>query len=62
MPPSIIELLVSNYTDEGDVVYDPFMGSGTTALASVNTNRKWLGSEISEEYSQLIKDRLGVME
>ena len=62
MPSSIIELLVSNYTDEGDVVYDPFMGSGTTALASVNTNRKWLGSEISEEYSQLIKDRLGVLD
>jgi DNA modification methylase len=33
-------------TDEGDVVYDPFMGSGTTALACKQTNRRYIGSEI----------------
>ena len=35
-------------TDENDVVYDPFMGSGTTALACNQTNRRYIGSEIGD--------------
>ena len=58
MPVRIIELLVSNYTDEGDIVYDPFMGSGTTAVGSVNTGREWLGSELNKEYGQLMLNRM----
>ena len=57
MPVRIIELLVNNYTDKGDTVYDPFMGSGTTAEACVNTNRKWKGTEISKKYAQMTLDR-----
>ena len=57
MPVRIIELLVNNYTDKGDTVYDPFMGSGTTAEACVNTNRKWKGTEISKKYAQMTIDR-----
>jgi len=52
MPVRIIELLVNNYTDKDNIVYDPFMGSGTTAEACVNTNRQWMGSEINEEYAK----------
>jgi DNA modification methylase len=52
MPVRIIELLVKNYTDKDSIVYDPFMGSGTTAEACVNTNRQWIGSEINEEYAK----------
>ena len=52
MPVRIIELLVKNYTDKDSIVYDPFMGSGTTAEACVNTNRQWMGSEINEEYAK----------
>ena len=58
MPTRIVELLIKNYTDKGDTVYDPFMGSGTTAEACVNTGRQWLGSEINQKYSKLILDRL----
>jgi DNA modification methylase len=58
MPVRIIELLVKNYTDKDDIVYDPFMGSGTTAEACVNTNRQWIGSEINEEYAKESMERI----
>ena len=58
MPVKIIELLLTTYTDKGDVVYDPFMGSGTTAVACKNTDRKWVGSEINEEYAQMTIRRI----
>ena len=62
MPVRIIELLVSNYTDKGNVVYDPFMGSGTTAEACINTKRKWIGSEIDKEYCEIIEDRISYID
>jgi site-specific DNA-methyltransferase (adenine-specific) len=49
---------VLTWSVEGDVVYDPFMGSGTTAKAAVMTGRKWLGSEISQEYADIASERL----
>jgi site-specific DNA-methyltransferase (adenine-specific) len=60
MPVRIIELLIKNYTDKNNVVYDPFMGSGTTAEACLNTNREWLGSEIDEKYADLIQERMAL--
>ena len=60
MPVRVIELLVSNYTDKNDIVYDPFMGSGTTAEACENTRRRWIGSEIDEKYGELVKERMGL--
>lgn len=42
----------------GAVVYDPFMGSGTTALAAVLSDRQWFGSELSESYCRLAEYRL----
>lgn len=53
---------VLSWTVEGDVVYDPFMGSGTTAKACILTNRKYIGSEISPEYYKIILERLNVVE
>ena len=58
MPVRIIELLVSNYTDKDNIVYDPFMGSGTTAEACENTRRRWIGSEIDKKYGELVKERM----
>jgi site-specific DNA-methyltransferase (adenine-specific) len=46
------------YSKENDIVYDPFMGSGTTAVAAVKLNRNWIGSEISEEYCEIINKRI----
>jgi DNA modification methylase len=48
-PEALIELLIHKYSNEGQVIYDPFMGSGTVPLKCIQTNRKYLGSEISEK-------------
>lgn len=53
--PETCILLSSN---EGDVVLDMFMGTGTTAVASVNTNRKFIGFELSKEYCDNSKERV----
>ena len=60
MPVRIIELLVNNYTYKNNIIYDPFMGSGTTAEACENTRRRWIGSEIDEKYGELVKERMGL--
>ena len=52
----IINLL--SYKD--DVVYDPFMGSGTTAIACIRSGRKYIGSEISPNYWEVANDRIKV--
>jgi site-specific DNA-methyltransferase (adenine-specific) len=49
---------ISTWTNEGDLVYDCFMGSGTTAKVSQQLGRRWLGSEISEEYVRIAEERL----
>ena len=49
---------ILSWSVEGDVVYDPFMGSGTTAKAAVLTGRAYIGSEISQEYADIAEQRL----
>jgi site-specific DNA-methyltransferase (adenine-specific) len=49
---------IVNFSKEGDLVYDPFMGSGTTAKAAHIYKRKWIGSEISKEYVLKANKRL----
>ena len=49
----VIEPLIKIYSREGGVVYDPFLGSGTTAIVSLLNNREAIGSEINEEYYNL---------
>lgn len=49
---------IYSWSNEGDLVYDPFMGSGTTAKMAHLKNRKWIGSEISAEYVALAEKRL----
>ena len=53
---------IISWSNEGDLVYDPFMGSGTTAKMSILNNRNWIGSEISLEYCDIIKERLKSLE
>lgn len=50
--------IIKRATVEGDIVYDPFLGSGTVAEACARLNRRWIGSEISEEYCELARDRI----
>jgi DNA modification methylase len=49
---------ISTWTNEDDLVYDCFMGSGTTAKAAQILDRRWIGSEISEEYVRIASERL----
>ncbi len=49
---------IKSWSNEGDLVYDPFMGSGTTAKMAVKLKRQYVGSEISTEYCQIIAQRL----
>jgi DNA modification methylase len=50
--------LIERATREGDVVFDPFLGSGTTAVAAVNLGRHFIGIEISEEYCKIAEKRI----
>lgn len=49
---------ILSWSNEGDLIYDPFMGSGTTAKMAIKNNRNWIGSEISEEYCSIIEQRI----
>lgn len=57
-PEALIEFLIRKSSDENDVILDPFCGSGTTAVAAINTNRNFIGFEIDEEYCQIAIDRI----
>ena len=49
---------IISWSNEGDIVYDPFMGSGTTAKMAKANNRKYIGRELSAEYVEIAKERL----
>lgn len=49
---------ILSWSNEGDLVYDCFMGSGTTAKMAILNNRKWIGSEMSSEYCNIANKRL----
>jgi len=57
-PVSLVEKILTNFTEENQIVYDPFMGSGSTAVACQNLNRKYIGSEISKDYIEIAQERL----
>ena len=53
----LFETLIEKHSNENDVVMDTFLGGGTTAIASLNTKRKFKGCEISKEYCDIIEKR-----
>lgn len=57
-PVELIEYLIKTYTNETDLVLDSCMGSGTTALAAINTNRAYIGFEKEFEYYELSINRI----
>ena len=57
-PVSLCEYLIQTYTNEGDVVLDNCMGSGTTGIACLNTNRKFIGMELDDTYFEIAKKRI----
>lgn len=57
-PLNIIETIILNSSNEGDIVLDPFLGSGTTTVAAINTNRKYIGFELDEKYFDIAEKRI----
>jgi len=57
-PIRLIEKLIDNSTEKNDTILDPFMGSGTTALACIYLQRNFIGFEISPEYCKIAEERL----
>ena len=57
-PVGLMEYLIQTYTNKGDVVLDPTMGSGTTGVACINTDRKFIGIEREKKYFDVAKDRI----
>ena len=57
-PLSLAKDHIISWSNEGDTVFDPFLGSGTTGVAAVETNRKFIGIERDESYFQIAKDRI----
>lgn len=61
-PTELVQTLLEMFTEPGQVVCDPFLGSGTTAIAAVNTGRHYIGYEIDPGYFQICCDRLDEVE
>ena len=57
-PVTLMEYLIKTYTNEGEVVLDFTMGSGTTGVACVNTNRKFIGIELDDNYYDIATKRI----
>ncbi len=57
-PKTLVAKILNNFSQFGDSVYDPFMGTGTTAVVACCMGRKYLGSEISKEYVNICEQRL----
>ena len=57
-PVELPHRLINMYSYEGDVVLDPFCGSGTTCIAAIQNNRRYIGYDIKEEYIELSKRRI----
>ena len=57
-PKQLLEYIIDDFSDRDNIIYDPFMGSGTTALAAEKYNRQWIGSEINPEYCDIANKRI----
>ena len=57
-PVALLEYLIKTYTNEGDTVLDNCMGSGSTGVACINTNRNFIGYELNEKYFEIAEKRI----
>ena len=59
-PVDLLEYLIKTYTNENDLVLDFTMGSGSTGVACMNLNRKFIGIELDKNYFDIAKNRMGI--
>lgn len=62
MPQALLERIVRVASRPGDLVFDPFAGSGTTLAAAKRLGRRYLGCELSEKYAEAVRERLATVE
>ncbi len=58
-PEKLLEIIITASSDEGDIVLDPFIGSGTTAVVAKKLGRRWIGIEINKDYIDMAMKRIG---
>ena len=57
-PPELIEPCIMSGSQKGDIILDPFMGSGTTGMVAKSLGRHYIGCELHESYGKLIQNRV----
>ena len=57
-PVDMLEFMIEKFSDEKNIVLDPFMGSGSTGIACLNKNRNFIGIELDEKYFNVAKERI----
>ena len=55
---ALLERIIEASTQKGDLILDPFMGSGTTGVAAVKLNRRFVGIDVEKEYFDLAEKRI----
>lgn len=60
-PVELMKIMIDNSSNEGDIVFDPFMGIGSTGVACLELNRRFIGVELDEQYFPIAKYRNGVI-
>ena len=58
-PVELIAWILGNYSQPNDLILDPFIGSGTTAIAAIRTNRRYIGIDIEQKYVDIANKRIG---
>lgn len=62
LPEAMLERIIKLSSNESQIVFDPFVGSGTTLAVAARLKRRWLGCELSEEYARLAQERIEICE
>ena len=58
MKPDVVEWFINRFTDVGDIIFDCFMGVGTTGVVCLENNRKFIGVELDNTYFNISQERL----
>tara|TARA_B100000945_G_scaffold317324_1_gene319932 strand:+ start:1083 stop:1892 length:810 start_codon:yes stop_codon:yes gene_type:complete len=57
-PEKLVQTILENFTNKNDIIYDPFLGTGTTAVVAKKLNRKFIGSEVSKQFFKIANKRI----
>ena len=57
-PVDLLKQCILKHSDENDIIFDGFMGSGSTGVACIETNRKFIGVELDKKYFEIAKERI----